>query len=279
MCKTEGRVSNKPIIPHLHFHLCLFRVLLQLIPAWFDSSAPQRHPSPAARLHFQVPQRNLPLHPNIVEEGKGRGGSSRWEATGPRAKQTYLLLSHRFFWSLRRSPSSLFSCLSVAQRFIWSAVNSSSQRATLGSSGWELLKALWLQTKVRLGVRQRLWWLPWQCPLLSAQNEARTNRKRVGNLFDNTMCKHAKPLRLLCFLRAQLGVDLGGIRIFSHKHSTYFYRTSKAWGKSVQLIGSWTVSGEDGALPWRQRAKLIRNANKHIDRLDYLHCLSGWSWD
>lgn len=140
MRQTEGRVSNETIIPHLHFHTCLFRVVLQSIPAWFDSSAPQRHPSPAARLHFQVPQRNLPLHPNIVEEGEG-GGSSRWEATGPRAKQTYLLLSHRFFWSLRRSPSSLFSCLSAAQRFIRSAVNSSSQRATLGSSGWELLKS------------------------------------------------------------------------------------------------------------------------------------------
>lgn len=69
-----------------------------------------------------------------------------------------------FFISLLLS-SSPFTCLSPAQGFIWSAVNSSSQWATVGSSCWELLKALWLRTNLGLGIHLRLKWLPWQCPL------------------------------------------------------------------------------------------------------------------
>lgn len=105
---------------------------------------------------------------------------------------------------------------------------------------------------------------------------------RPGNPF-NTMRKHAKPLWLLCFMKPRLRVDPCSIwisRCLSHAvDKPHILLHLQGMRKSVKPIEFWNVSNDDGALPRRLSAKLIRNANKHIDLFNYLHCLSEWSWD
>ena len=105
------------------------------------------------------------------------------------------------------------------------------------------------------------------------QNNARgVGGGKLGNPSDNRM---REPLRLT---RSQLPVDPSEISaspirriVSSHLRGTR---------RSPRLIGSgecerWGRS----AAPGGRRAGLIRNANKHIDHFNYLHCPSGWSWD
>lgn len=110
------------------------------------------------------------------------------------------------------------------------------------------------------------------------QNNAHMRWKEsawASNSFDNTMLKHANPLWCLCFMQTWLAVGTtGSIWVFRclpypADRENIFIAPPRCWNISAAY---WISKREQRGYLCRQSAKLIRNANKHIDHFDYLHC-------
>lgn len=87
------------------------------------------HPSPHVHINSQIQQQKAP--------GEGRANAASERQAGQRLKQPNLRLSNQdslfFLVASLLLPSSPFTCLHPPQSLIWSAVNSPSLWATVGS--------------------------------------------------------------------------------------------------------------------------------------------------